>query len=282
MDLPAPVAVGAPARVRLRQAVLAARELRPAVAELQQALGLGEPFRDPGVAMFGLENAVFAVGDCFLEVVAPVAEDAPAARYLRGAGEGGYMVMFDLSDLESARRRAKALSVRAVWEIDLPDISGTHLHPSDIGGAIVSIDGSRPYGSWRWGGPSWTGARPEPGAGRLAGVTLAVRDPRATGERWASVLGVPLAAGDGEVRMATEDGWVRMVERPGELPERLVEVALELPGGSAHAGAAAKVLGVRFSLLAGGEDAASATGASLGAATGKSPIRSISAGGTRF
>ena len=36
--------------------------------------------------------------------------------------------------------------MRVVWQIDLPDISGTHLHPADIGGAIVSIDRSEPYG----------------------------------------------------------------------------------------------------------------------------------------
>ena len=51
-------------RVRLRQAVLVARELEPAAAELQAALGLAEPFRDPGVGMFGLANTVFAIGDC--------------------------------------------------------------------------------------------------------------------------------------------------------------------------------------------------------------------------
>jgi predicted enzyme related to lactoylglutathione lyase len=132
-------------RVRLRQAVLVAAELEPVERALRDALGLGEPFRDPGVGLFGLRNVVFAIGDCFLEIVSPVQEDTAAGRYMqRHGGDGGYMVMFDLEDLDGARARAREDGVRVVWEIDLPDISGTHLHPADTQGAIVSIDSSRP------------------------------------------------------------------------------------------------------------------------------------------
>src|SRR5580692_10823647 len=166
--------------VRLRQAVLVARELERVAGALQAALGLQEPFRDPGVGEFGLANTVFALGDCFLEVISPTRADTAAGRYLaRHGGDGGYMVIFDLEDLEGARSRALGLGVRVVWQIDLPDISGTHLHPADMRGAIVSLDESRPYGTWRWGGPAWTGATGSGAPGRLAGVTIAVADPEA-------------------------------------------------------------------------------------------------------
>src|SRR5947207_8703468 len=181
-------------RVRLRQAVLVARELERAAGELQAALGLPEPFRDPGVGMFGLANTVFAVGDCFLEIVSPVQPDTAAGRYLeRHGGDGGYMVMFDLEDLDGARRRVEQAGVRVVWQIDLPDISGTHLHPADTRGAIVSLDQPRPPGSWRWGGPGWE-QRSAPGGVR--GATIAVRDPGAVGARWGEILGAnPAEAG---------------------------------------------------------------------------------------
>ena len=140
---------------RLRQGVLAAAQLEPAVERLRTELGLGEPFADPGVAVFGLRNAVMAVGDCFLEVISPTEPDTAAGRFLARRGEdGGYMLIFDVPDIGAARRRAADLGVRTVWEIDLPDISGTHLHPSDMGGAIVSIDQPRPAGSWHWAGPA--------------------------------------------------------------------------------------------------------------------------------
>jgi hypothetical protein len=214
-------------RVRLRQAVLVAAELEPVANALREALGLGEPFRDPGVGLFGLENAVFALGGCFLEIVSPKEPGTAAGRYLeRHGGDGGYMVMFDLEDLAGARRRARDSGVRTVWEIDLPDISGTHLHPADIGGAIVSIDGSEPYGSWRWGGPDWTervGARGAPG--RLAGVTLAVAEPAVTAARWSHVLGVSPADGSESV-LALDGGEVRFVDAADKAAEGLLEIAL--------------------------------------------------------
>src|ERR1019366_3725502 len=97
-------------RVRLRQAVLAARDLEPAADALRSALGLGQPFRDPGVAEFGLANVVFAIGDCFLEVISPTRDSTAAGRWLqRHGGGGGYMAIFDLEDLAAARERAAAL-----------------------------------------------------------------------------------------------------------------------------------------------------------------------------
>jgi hypothetical protein len=231
-----PEDAGTRPRVRLRQAVLVAAELEPVAEALKEALGLGEPFRDPGVGLFGLENAVFALGNCFLEIISPTEPGTAAGRYLeRQGGDGGYMVMFDLEDLAGGRQRAKDGGIRTVWEIDLPDISGTHLHPADIGGAIVSIDGSRPYGSWRWGGPDWTGQIGAGGApGRLAGVTLAVGEPAAAAARWSHVLGVPLD-GDGAVgddaALALDDAEVRFVKPLDGGAEGLVEIVLAgVPG----------------------------------------------------
>jgi hypothetical protein len=215
------------ARVRLRQAVLVARDLEPLAAELQAALGLKEPFRDPGVGAFGLANTVFAIGDCFLEIVSPVQPDTAAGRYLeRHGGDGGYMVMFDLEDLDGARRRVEQAGVRVVWQMDLPDISGTHLHPADTRGAIVSLDCSRPYGSWRWGGPEWTGAIPLVSPGGLRAVTLAVADPDAVAARWAELLGVASPDGQG---IGLDGAQVRFTDAADEAGERLVEISLALP-----------------------------------------------------
>lgn len=235
-------------RVRLRQAVLVAEDLEHVAGELQRALGLDEPFRDPGVGIFGLANTVFALGDCFLEVVSPVQPDTAAGRYLdRHGGDGGYMVMFDLEDLDSARRRAESTGVRSVWSVDLPDISGTHLHPADMRGAIVSIDGSRPYGSWRWGGPRWTARSGHGAPGRLAAVTIAVGDPAAAASRWAAVLGV--SAGDGKrPRLGLDGGEVRFMPAASRSEEGLVEIGIELPPAVRDGREAVEVGGVRLLL----------------------------------
>jgi hypothetical protein len=75
--------------VRLRQVVLVARDLERVVATLRARLGLGEPFRDPAVGSFGLENAVMALGDTFVEVVSPVKPDTAARRHLERRGGDG-------------------------------------------------------------------------------------------------------------------------------------------------------------------------------------------------
>jgi hypothetical protein len=178
--------------VRLRQVVLAARDLAPVADRLRETLGLGEPFADPGVAEFGIHNAVFALGDRFVEIISPTRDDAPAARWLdRRGGDGGYMLIFQLDDLPAARARVAELGIRVVWSIDLPDISGTHLHPADTRGAIVSLDRADPPGSWRWGGPDWTGQAGTGAPGELRGVEVAVPDPDAARTRWTEVLGEP-------------------------------------------------------------------------------------------
>jgi Glyoxalase-like domain len=243
------VAESAP-RVRLRQAVLVAAELEPVERELREALGLDEPFRDPGVKEFGLRNAVFALGDCFLEIVSPIQAGTAAGRHLqRHGGDGGYMVLFDLEDLDGARSRAERDGVRVVWRIDLPDISGTHLHPADMRGAIVSLDRSQPYGTWRWGGPQWTGRTGTGAAGRLASIAVAVSDPAAVADRWGRVLGAPLQQGPEPV-LALHDGAVSFAGSPDAAGEGIVEFgfasvpALEAAGGTVEVG------GVRLSSLA--------------------------------
>jgi hypothetical protein len=193
--------------VRLRQAVLVAADLDAVADRLRHELGLGEPFADPGVAEFGLRNAVFALGDGFLEVISPKQAGTAAGRHLeRRGGDGGYMVIFQLDDLDAARARVEQMGIRVVWRIDLPDISGTHLHPVDVGGAIVSLDRADPPGSWRWGGPQWTGRAGQGAPGRLAGATVTVEDPDAVARRWSAVIGVPVARAGGRAELRLDRG----------------------------------------------------------------------------
>ena len=90
---------------RLRQVALVAQDCDRVAEELRQAFGWLPPYRDPGVERFGLTNAVFAVADTFVEVVAPIQPDTTAGRYLeRRGGDGGYMAIFQVPDLGAARR----------------------------------------------------------------------------------------------------------------------------------------------------------------------------------
>ncbi len=200
--------------MHIRQIALVARELEPVVADLCAVLGIEIGFRDPGVGEFGLRNAVMPVGTTFLEVVSPVQDGTTAGRFLdRRGGDGGYMVILQTADLEADRHRLAALGVRIVWEVTLDDIATVHLHPRDIGGAIVSIDQPRPAASWRWGGPEWTVKARTDVVRAITGVTLAGPDPRALAARWAEVLG--LAAPAETLELALDPGAIRFVRGNG-------------------------------------------------------------------
>jgi len=197
----------------MRQIALIARELAPVVDEIREVFGLEVAYRDPEVAAFGLENAVFPVGNQFLEVVAPVREGTAGGRYLdRRGGDGGYMVILQSAALDEDRRRLAALGVRVVWQMDLDDIRGTHLHPADVGGAILSIDDARPASSWRWAGPGWERHARTEVAETIAGVELAAPDPEALAARWSRVLDRPVKRpGPGRLEITLAPGTLRFV-----------------------------------------------------------------------
>ncbi len=208
------------AAVRLRQAVLAAADLDAAAGALRSSFSLGEPFADEGVGYFGLRNAVFALGDTFLEVVSPVREGTSAGRLIeRRGGDCGYMLMFQVPDLAAARARAAERGIRTVFEITLDDIDEVHLHPADMHGAIVSLSQPSPPTSWRWGGPDWP-ARAAAAARSVcvAGAVVGVRDPDAVSALWTSILGGPPPG-------------VTFIADPDE--RGLVEIRIDAPGDSA-------------------------------------------------
>lgn len=199
--------------MRLRQVALVARDLAAAEARLEEA-GLREPFRDPGVAEFGLVNVVYAVGDTFLEVVSPATPDTTAGRWLdRVGGEvAGYMALVQVDDLEATRARAKDLGIRTVWTVDVGDIAADHLHPKDVG-AIASIDRPIDPATWRWGGPGWE-ERAVPGG--LKAVELGRgADP----SMWGALLDRPVEGGVLPLDDGTE---IRFVDGEGVVAVELV------------------------------------------------------------
>lgn len=185
--------------LRIRQLALVAADLDPLVAELCDVFGVSVCFRDPGVGLFGLRNALMAIGDTFLEVVSPEREGTTAGRLLeRRAGDGGYMVLLQTDSLAADRARFAALGVREVWAVELEDIAAVHLHPKDVGAAIVSFDQPSEPEQWRWGGPSWQQHVRTPKVLGIVGAELQSADPEALSARWSQVLDVPSRAlGDG-------------------------------------------------------------------------------------
>lgn len=193
--------------MRLRQIALVAHELEPTVEALCDVLGIEVAFHDPGVEVFGLRNAVMPIGDTYLEVVSPAGPGTTAGRLLeRRGGDGGYMVIVQSQDRAGDRARMAELGVRIVWEASLEDAATLHLHPRDVGGAILSLDWMEPPESWRWAGPRWREAVKTDVTRAITGVELQADDPAAMAKRWSEVLATPARSDGGEYAIALTGG----------------------------------------------------------------------------
>ena len=244
--------------MRLRQIALAAADLETATAVLCDVLGIGAPFRDPGVGVFGLENAVFAIGETFLEVVSPVRDDATAKRWIaKRGGDAGYMVIVQCDDLATLARevaRARHWGAVVVWQGEHAGARTAHFHPRELG-AIASLDAMPSWGEWVWAGPDWRERSHVRTTRAVTGAELASADPERLAARWTALLGVKARRADGALAIALPRGG-RIAFVAGRDDALVgVEVALADPARFAErararnalgADGAATIAGVRF------------------------------------
>jgi predicted enzyme related to lactoylglutathione lyase len=195
--------------IRLRQVALVAADLGAAEGMIERELGLDLCYRDPGVAGFGLTNALYPIGDKLLEVISPSQDGTTAGRLLdKRGGDGGYMVIFQVDDLDEMRRRFDAAGARVVFEAVDAGVTGLHLHPRDLGGAIVSVDQTEDWAAWPWAGPAWRDHVEESVVTDIVGVEIEAEDPSTMAARWAGVLGVDRAQ---DTVLEFAEGSVRFV-----------------------------------------------------------------------
>jgi hypothetical protein len=222
--------------LRLRQIALVAAKRAPVEREIRELLGLEVAYRDPMVATWGLENAVFPLGHQFLEVVAPTREGTAASRHLdRRGGDGGYMVILQTDEQDAARERARALGIRTAFESDMQEYRCWQLHPRDTGGAFLEIDrqeGAEDWsGPWHPAGPSWQSAIHTEIVHAIVAAEIQAAEPAAVAERWATILGRPVETTARGLEIRLDHGVLRFVAEDDGRGEGLgaIEVAAHDP-----------------------------------------------------
>ena len=196
----------------LRQLVMVSSLRDPIVDSLCNLFDIKVSFNDPGVAHFGLENAVLPVGTDFLEVVSPVKENTTAGRYLdRRNGDGGYMVIIQVDDFLAAKQSVKENNITVVWESDHPEAKAIHLHPKQMGGAILSLDWMNPKESWKWAGPNWDKFVNTSLVNRFVGVEIQAENPEDMKNTWQSVLNLNSERVTGN-QINLDNTWIRFLE----------------------------------------------------------------------
>jgi catechol 2,3-dioxygenase-like lactoylglutathione lyase family enzyme len=223
--------------INLRQIALVARDLDATVARLGEVLGLRVAFNDPGVATFGLVNAVLPLGTQFVEVVSPTREGTAAGRQLeRLGGDGGYMVITHTDDQTPYRRRAEAMGIRTALEADDHGYKIWQLHPGDTGGSFLEIDfqpgGEDPNGPWMPAGPDWQRAVCTDVVDGITAVELSAQ--HGARERWMELL---RSAHFDNAQIRWTDGTRGLVAVDVHATDR------------ARAGEGHEIAGVRFTLV---------------------------------
>ncbi len=135
------------AGLELLQITLVVADLAP-TACLRRVLCVSSRFRDPERRSLGSREHRAADGrTTFIEILSPKRPDTPGGRHLeRQGGDGGYMVILQTRDLAPWRERIERLGLRIAFEAETQDAedgqdwSGIHLHPSDTGGMMISLD----------------------------------------------------------------------------------------------------------------------------------------------
>jgi len=182
----------------------------PIVNNLCELFECEVAFNDPGVGHFGLENAVIPIGTDFLEVVSPKEENTTAGRFLeKRNGDGGYMVIIQVDDFKDSKGLVEKNNIKVVWETDLPEAKAIHLHPKQMGGAILSLDWMNPKESWKWAGPEWTSHISGPITG-VDGVQIQSDNPETMFQDWLEVLGNPKSSKE-KLKIFLDDTWLEFI-----------------------------------------------------------------------
>jgi hypothetical protein len=243
--------------MRLRQIALVAAELRSVEEAIAAELGLEVCYRDPGLAAFGLRHGLYPIGDHILEVVVPKQPGTTAERFLeRRGGDGGYMVLVQTDDLDAERARVTAAGFRIVHDGGVVQpttppgesaatIHGIHLHPKDVGGAILSIDQADPPSSWGWAGYDWAYHSRTDVVSDLVAIDIQAADPAELSKRWGLALDRSVSA-DHEI--ALDDAVIRFVVDDDGRGDGLAAADL-VATDRGRAGEAVELCGFRFNLV---------------------------------
>ena len=201
----------------IRQIVMVSSLRDPIVSDLSQLFGLEVAFNDPGVGHFGLENAVMPLGTDFLEVVSPIEENTTAGRYLqKRGGDGGYMVIIQVDDFDKTKSLVHDNEIEIVWDTDLPEAKAIHLHPKQMGGAIVSLDWMNPKESWKWAGPEWNKYITDDIKG-IDGIEIQASNPEEMFNRWKDILDVS-NINESEKKIYLDNTWIGFIDEDDRGP----------------------------------------------------------------
>ena len=120
---------------------IAVNDLEAAIAYYRDTFGCEVDHREV-VESDGVEEALLKVADSYVQLLTPVREDSPVAKYLEKKGEGLHHVGYRVDDCAAALERVKAEGHRVIDEAPRPGSRGTtvaFVHPKTAFGTLIEL-----------------------------------------------------------------------------------------------------------------------------------------------
>jgi methylmalonyl-CoA/ethylmalonyl-CoA epimerase len=120
---------------------IAVRDLDAAVAWYGEAFGATVAHREV-IERDGVEEALLAVADSFVQLLTPIRDDSTVAKFLDSKGEGIHHVGYRVADCGEALKQAVDSGARAIDVEPRPGSRGTtvaFLHPKTAFGTLIEL-----------------------------------------------------------------------------------------------------------------------------------------------
>ena len=120
---------------------IAVRDLDAAVRWYQASFGAQVEHREI-VETDGVEEAMLAVADSYIQLLAPIRDDSPVARFLERRGEGLHHVGYRVDDCASALDAIVAAGATPIDETPRRGSRGTTIafvHPKGAFGTLIEL-----------------------------------------------------------------------------------------------------------------------------------------------
>ncbi len=131
----------APLLTEIDHVAIAVNDLEAAIAYYADTFGATVTHRER-VESDGVEEALLAVADSYIQLLTPTRQDSPVARYLDKSGEGIHHVGYRVADCAEALQSVKDHGGRAIDEVPRPGSRGTtvaFIHPKGAFGTLIEL-----------------------------------------------------------------------------------------------------------------------------------------------
>jgi methylmalonyl-CoA/ethylmalonyl-CoA epimerase len=120
---------------------IAVDDLDAAVAYYRDAYGAEVAHREV-VEKDGVEEALLAVAESYIQLLRPLGPDTPVGKFLANRGPGLHHVGYRVADVAAALERVKAQGHRVIDDAPRPGSRGTtvaFVHPKEAFGTLIEL-----------------------------------------------------------------------------------------------------------------------------------------------